>query len=195
MTALAIILFAIGIVLFLVVLVDMFKKNVLLGVCGIVLFPIVFLYVIFYYSGNRKVVAPLLYFSWIIPNVYIDFHVKDAQEDLAPFFDVMREEKSINCEMTSFISTSNNTNTYKVLCAGEGLSYVKFQNIDEMQTIYKTKILLPMLEVYFRSGQIKADYNVIIGLLSPVSLYACYKITRFGEIKEEWVSNIDTGCG
>ena len=166
----------IGLVLWIVIVVDMFKKNVCWGLFGLFLFFPAYFHVVKYYSGKRKIVAPLFYVTTIVPMLQIVGVSQMGKQELAPFMSEVSKNLNTECRYTGNVAVSSGLTRYFVWCAPARLDEATYKNADEMVNIYKKKFIEPMLPYYTATIATPTTVAIKIGIRSPHNMVGCFEL-------------------
>jgi len=194
MTIIGILLYLIAFVMFLIVLGDMFKKKVWLGLLGLLIFPITFIYAFTHYSGRRLLVGSILLLSWVIPYAYIEYQLNIAEEKLRPFVLQLEQQGELSCVMGGAIHSSQGMNSFELFCDARSLKEVKYSDIDELIAKYSNSILRPAIADYMKLEEKTMGEEFTIGILSPSNIYACFKVKLSGDIESSWSTGEKDEC-
>lgn len=179
-------------ILWITIVVDMFKRKVFWGFCGLLAFLPSYYHVVKYYSGNRKIMAPL-YISAslfvVISTLYAE-HV--GKEQMKPFFIAVSKNLKTECEFTGSVEQTPKRNIYFVWCAPYQVEKVTYQGVDDMVEKYKTKFIEPMIP-YYTSNIHDPHFAIKFGIKSPHNMVGCYELTQEGIIKS-WATGTEQAC-
>ena len=170
------------------VVIDMFKRKTWLGFLGLFLFPFTFYHLFKNYTGNRKRMGLMLVVSVSFPLLYMQYESGVGNKELSPFFNKAREHNSMECVKTSTLSSNAGVTFYHVWCSPKNINDVKYTSESELISGYKEAFIVPALVSYKDTFGLVEDKGIILGIVSPSNLYACYKIENPGEIVESWSS-------
>jgi hypothetical protein len=194
MLGMSILLFFIGFVLYITVVVDMFKKKVWLGFLGLFLFPFTYYHAFKNYSGNKLRMGLLLVGSTLIPFSYLHYELGIAEDELTPFVEAISEKNLLNCAFGSSVMTTGGITYYKLFCQSDATQELKYTSEGELVDVYKQNIILPALVEYKKTFGLIEGKGIVLGIQSPSSLFACYKIENPGNITEAWSSGTSEPC-
>lgn len=194
MALIGILLLLVAVITFLIVLGDMFRKKIWLGILGIFLFPIVFFYAFTYYSGRRFLVGSVLLFSWGFPYLYSMYQIDAAESELDPFLSALESEGNIECVMGGVMHTNQNTHSFDVYCDARSLNPISYASVTELEDRYREDLLIPVMNSYLNNSR-KIETKFTLGILSPSGIYACFDITPPGKINRSWNTSESEPCG
>jgi hypothetical protein len=185
----------IAIVTYFIVVVDMFKKKVSRGFCGLFFFPLTYCHSIKDYSGkNKKLVATLLWTSSLIVLVIRIITIYQANEDLKPFNGDLSAQLSMNCQIRNEVAFEKGIRKYLIVCTPSETDPSSYKDIYDMVHDYRIKYIERILPTYKNTTHLKQDRAVIIGILSPFNIYACFEISSTGNIVNSWNTDQQTHC-
>ncbi|USD66405.1 hypothetical protein [Vibrio sp. SCSIO 43136] len=195
MLTLIILLLFLGIVLYFTVVVDMFKQKLWLGFLGLFLFPFTYYHAFKNYSGNKLRMGLLLVVTTLLPLTYIQLELSAARDELKPFLTSVDASNLLTCSIEPSVMSSGGITFYTLFCASKLSKNLKYTSESELVDVYWKNIIQPALSIYRDSfGKIEGK-GVVIGIKSPSSLIACYKIENPGNVMEAWSSGLSEPCG
>ena len=175
-------------VTYLMVVVDMFKKKVSRGFCGLFFFPLAYYHSIKYYSGNKKLVATLLFTSTLIVLIIRVIISIQTTSDLKPFNDALSGQLKMNCRINDDFYFDNGIRKYLIVCTPSMTDSSSYKDVYDMVRDYQVKYIEHILPTYKDKTHLIQDRAVIIGILSPFNVYACFEISSAGVVVNSWNS-------
>ncbi len=184
----------IAIVTYFMIVVDMFKKKVSRGFCGLFFFPLTYYHSVKDYSGNKKLVATSLWVASLIVLIIRINTIYQANQDLKPFNGALSSQLNMNCQIRYDNSFEKGILKYIILCAPSNADNSPYKDIYDMMRDYKSKYIERILTTYKDTTHLRQDRAVIIGILSPFNIYACFEISNTGNIENSWNTDLQTHC-
>ena len=174
----------------------MFKKKVSRGFCGLFFFPLTYYHSIKHYSGNKKLVATLLWTSSLIVLVIRIITIYQANEDLKPFNSALSAQLNMNCKIKNDISfdADRGIRRYLIVCTPPKTDNSSYKDVYDMVRDYQIKYIEQILPTYKDTTHLSQDRAVIIGILSPFKVYACFEISSTGVIVNSWNTDQQQRC-
>lgn len=156
------------------------------------LFPIApFVWVIKFYSGNRKLMA-LLLFGTAIMSIFIITHLWwSAKIELQSLIKATQDTVGLRCSLKS-ISTNSEGKQYVLVCTPTKKVDLKYSDVKDMVDRYQEHYIdpiIPLLEDVFPE---RDNTLVIFAIATPSGFYACYKTKYPGKLVEKWHGSEDT---
>lgn len=188
MLFLSVLLILVFFVLYVTVVVDMFRQKAWLGFLGLFLFPFTYYHAFVSYSGNRIRMGTALVLTAIIPFAYLKFQSIVGDKELTPFFEKVEENLGMQCILRSGLMASGGTTFYNVECLPSDIESVNYVNQNELLSRYQNAFIEPSIEFYRSTFGRLEDKGIVLIIRSPSDLYACFKIENPGEIIESWSS-------
>jgi hypothetical protein len=182
-----------ALVLFLLVLVDMFRRKVWWGLVGLFTFVPTYYFVIRHYRGNRKVIAPLYFLATLFPAIHLYNVAQEGERRVQPFVSEVSRKLEIDCKSTGDFSMSSSKSTYLVLCSPRNLNAVSFKDVEGMIANYRTAYARPMIPIFNDKLHTYPDAAIKIGIKSPLNMFACYELFN-GDIPKAWATGPDEPC-
>lgn len=179
---------------YLMVVADMFRKKISRGFCGLVFFPLTYYHSIRYYSGNKKIVATLLWSSTIIAISINLYFVNEAKEALKVFNQNVDAQLNISCKTQNDNTFVNSTRKYLDICSPSKMDQSSYKDVGDMVSGYQTMFIEPMLPIYKNTMHLDGDKAVIIGILSSFDVFACFEISNTGIITNSWSTDRIKPC-
>jgi hypothetical protein len=185
--------FAWGITSF-ITIIDMFRQKTGMGCLGLILFPILpFIWVFTRYSGNKKVIAPILIISAVIAFGGGFYQFNKSNSALGPFYQIAKKTKGLDCSLQS-IGNSGGTSRYTISCFEEIPLPENYKDVDGMVRMYEKDIAEPLAIEYFNTVSEEARHNLILAIYTPSGFAVCSKITPNGSLINTWHSGTKELC-
>jgi hypothetical protein len=156
--------------------------------------PIISYHSIKYYSGNRKIVAPLLWSSTIIAISINLYFVNEAKEALKVFNQDAAAQLNISCKTQNDTTFVNGTRKFLDICNPSQKDQSSYKDVDDLVNGYQTRFIEPMLPIYKNTMHLDGDKAVIIGILSSFDVFACFEISNTGIITNSWSTDRTKPC-
>lgn len=178
-----------------IVVVDMFKKKVSKGLCGLFFFPLTYCHSIKDYSGkHKKLVATSLWTSSLIVLVIRVITIYQANEDLKPFNSVLSAQLSMNCQIRDEMSFEKGIRKYLIVCDPSTVDNSVYKDVNDMVHDYQIKYINRILPAYKDTTHLSRDRAVRIGILSPFNRYVCFEIDSTGSVVNSWNTDKQKPC-
>ena len=178
----------------LIVFVNITKKSTALGCLTILFLPIApFILVWTKYTGNKKLMIPLLYLTAILGFSSIAFTLNQAEKDLEPFFKSAYQELSLRCRLDS-VGTKSGLREYELECAYDNFDKIKFKDIDELLKIHKELIADKAVLYYPDTLKENSDSSIVIGIRNKGGFTTCFRLRPNGKVSDSWYSGADDLC-
>jgi len=179
---------------YLLVVIDMFKKKVSRGFCGLFFFPLTYYHSIKYYSGNKKVVATLLWTATLIVISMYLVLTSNARNELKQFNENVAAQLNVNCKTRNDVIFGNNGRIYLTICTPARTDDAPYKDVGDMVKGYQIKLIEPMLPIYKNTIRLDTDKTVIIGINTPFNVYACFEINNTGVVIDSWNTDQKKPC-
>lgn len=194
-------MFSFGIICFfvwficsIIIVINVSGKSAPLGCLTLILLPIMpFILVWTSFTGNKKLMIPLLYVSGIVGFSTTAYELADAKEQMAPFVENIKSEVNIDCEFLS-VSTSSSGKEYTLGCIYSGSDKFEYKNIDELVEIYRTNFILKIAPLFPQLNNKVDDNSIVLGFYNESKINLCYRLKSSGEITDSWYSGADDLC-
>lgn len=194
MLFLSIISFFISFILYVVILIDMFKKKVIWGFVGLFFFPATYFHSIKWYFGKKKITTLIFWITSMAVIIGFTYTSFRANDELKLFLSEVKNKHSYSCHFANRTEQSGLLLKYFVWCEVPNIEHIKNTNIQQMTDVYKEKIILPVIETYKETyGQLK-NRGIVIGVNIGSGIVACYEIHNPSNIVRSWFSNIQNFC-
>jgi hypothetical protein len=193
MAVLLILLILLGLGTFFIVIGDMFRKKIWLGILGLLFFPLTFVYAFTSYSGRRLLVGSTLWLSFCLPYLNTMYQINIAENELKPFIIELEKTGGMSCSIGGSMHTTGNTNTFDVYCNVRDSENIQYSSVNDLVKQYKYRILEPVIMKYKEKNH-HINIGFTLGILSPSKIYACYKIEPPGEISDSWNTGETVQC-
>lgn len=183
----------IAFVLWILIIVNMFKRTVCWGFFGLIAFFPTYYHAVKYYSGNRKVIAPLFISTTLFLIIHTFVVNEIGKNQLAPFFADVSANLNIDCKYSGNVNISPRRNTYFVWCAPHEIEKVLYRGVDEMVEVYKKNYIEPMIPHYITDVKDHSRIAIKIGIKSPYQMVGCYEIVQ-NSIVKSWATGLEKPC-
>ncbi len=175
-----------------IVVIDMFRKKMALGCLGLILFPIMpFIWVVKWYSGKRKIVAPVLYISAILGISLLTIQWQKASGDLEVFIEEAEKRVGLKCIFNG-IKVEEEALLYTLIGIPTKKHEIIYTDVNDMVDQYQKHYIDPMLSDFSELYPEQNEENIAIGIPTPSGFYACYKITHPGTVVKRWHGSEDS---
>lgn len=172
-----------GLVIFIRVVVDIFKKSIWLGAASIVLYPIPFIYVFTHYSGKRLYTGLALWASFVIPLSIQSIDVRSAERELSLFKEAIEQQVG-KCIFSSTVAYSYYNNTVGLICSTANLEVMHLDA--KAAASYLQKVVVePALDKYNN----EAELELVLEFATKSRVSVCFEITVNGELEDLWYSD------
>jgi hypothetical protein len=194
MFSFGIICFVIWFICSIIIVINVSGKSAPLGCLTLILLPIMpFILVWTSFTGNKKLMIPLLYVSGIFGFSTTAYELADAKEQMAPFVENIKSEVNIDCEFLS-VGTSSSGKEYTLGCIYSGPDKFEYKNIDELVEIYRTNFILKIAPFFPQLNNEVDDNSIVIGFYNESKINLCYRLKPSGEVTDSWYSGADDLC-
>ena len=171
---------------------DMFKKNTAIGCLGLLLLPLLpFIWVLKWYSGNRKLMIPLLYGSFLVFVLMFAIGWTNASAEVQPFIDAAKQKVAIECSLKSIQFKEGEHRVVLVAQVPDHFSPDEYSSVEDMMMLYKEKYIDPIAGSYPETYKQTDQKVIIVAIPTPSGFTACYRIVSPGEMKEMWTATGD----
>ena len=194
-------MFAVGVICILtwlvcalIVFVNVTKKSTPLGCLTLFMLPIMpFIMVWTTYSGNKKVMIPLLYSTAIVGFSVLALTLSQAKEDLDPFFKSVQQELDLKCILNS-VGSKNGLREYTLECGYGGADKIEFKSIEELVEVHRSVIAVEAAKFYPEVLKANQDSAIVIGIRNKGGFSTCFRIRPTGDVADAWYSGAEELC-
>lgn len=173
---------------------DMFRQKTGMGCLGLILFPIIpFIWVLTRYSGNKKLVAPILIISAVVAFGGGFYQWSKSSSELAPFFEIAKKTKGLDCSLQS-IGNTNGKSRYTVSCFEISPLPETYKDVSGMALMYEKEISVPLASEYSKSVSDKVRHNLILAIYTPSGFAVCSEISPNGIVQSTWYGGTNDLC-
>lgn len=180
---------------------DMFRKGTKIGWWGVVLLPIFpLIWVVRFYSGNRLIIAPLLFGSWIVFFSSFSTIRSDTPRDTSPpvpqqnilaveldaFVDAANRMGLIECSQSSLELEEERYSLVLSARALEDLELPYDMDISEVIQRYREVYIDPILPYYPESLKNDKQKTIVIALQTELESITYFKIESPGVVTKIW---------
>jgi len=194
-------MFAVGVICILtwlvctlIIFVNVTKKSTPLGCLTLLMLPIMpFILVWTTYTGNKKVMGPLLYLTAIIGFSYAAITLSQAREDLEPFLKSVSQELDLKCHLSS-VGSKNGLREYTLGCVYGGADKIEFKNIEELVEIHRSTLAIEAVKYYPKIIKANEDSSIVLGVRNKGGITTCFRLRPSGDVSESWYSGAEELC-
>jgi len=146
------------------------------------------------YSGNKKVMIPLLYSTAIVGFSIMTLVLKQAKGDLDPFIKAVHRDLDLNCGLNS-VGSRSGLREYMLECSYVGADQIEFKSIEDLVEVHKRKLAIKAGKYYPEVLKENESSAIVIGIRSNGGITTCYRLRPSGEVSDSWYSGAEELCG
>ena len=177
-------LYIIGLIIFFRVVADMFKRSVWLGVTGVIIFPITFIYVFSHLKGNRIATGGMLWFCCSAPYLSANYNLNDFEKKIFDF-QISLESKVKRCLVENTFTYATDGKVFYMTCLWHEQSP---SEADEAVLYHKQNVVQYALESF---PETSTEFKLLLQFESISNSNLCFEISSKGEIAEQWISKYE----
>ena len=194
MFTLGVICFFVWLTCSIIIVINVSGKSAPLGCLTLILLPIMpFILVWTTFTGNKKLMIPLLYVSGILGFSITGFELAEAQEQMAPFVENIKHETNVDCEFIS-VGTSSSGKEFTLGCIYSGSDKFEYKNVDELLEIYRSTFAIKIAPLFPKLDNNTDDNSIVLGFYNESQINLCFRLKPSGDISESWYSGADDLC-